>query len=94
MLEEGNKDDWFGSSFIVRLAWIAAIALTLFMVIELTSQKPLLNLRLLFRRNFGFGILANQRFWRVAHGFSLGYILPAYLYPHSRAITPSRSAWC
>src|SRR5215471_5835169 len=53
VLEEGNKDDWFGSPFIVRFAVIAAIALPLFVVIELTSKKPLLNLRLLFRRNFG-----------------------------------------
>ena len=59
VLEEGNKDDWFGSPFIVRLAVIAAVALTLFLAIELTAKKPLLNLRLLFRRNFGFGVLAN-----------------------------------
>ncbi len=77
VLEEGNKDDWFGSSFIVRLAWIAAIALTLFVVIELTSQKPLLNLRLLFRRNFGFGILANFLLGVALYGSV--YILPVYL---------------
>src|SRR5262249_43933903 len=59
VLEEGNKDDWFGSPFIVRLAVIAAISLTLFIVIELNTAKPLLNLRILFRRNFGFGSLAN-----------------------------------
>ena len=28
VLEEGNKDDWFGSAFIVRLSIIAAVALT------------------------------------------------------------------
>ena len=55
VLEEGNKDDWFGSPFIVRLSVIAAVALALFFWIELTSKKPLLNLRLLARRNFGFG---------------------------------------
>src|SRR5215475_14177213 len=32
VLEEGNKDDWFGSPFIVRLTWIAVVALTLFVV--------------------------------------------------------------
>src|SRR5258708_4932652 len=45
VLEEGNKDDWFGSPFIVRLAIIAAIALTLFVFVELTVRNPLLNLR-------------------------------------------------
>ena len=39
VLEEGNKDDWFGSPFIVRLSVIAAVALTLFLWIELTSQE-------------------------------------------------------
>src|SRR6516164_2479266 len=38
VLEEGNKDDWFGSPFIVRLSIIAVVALTLFVIIELTSK--------------------------------------------------------
>src|SRR5690349_6258908 len=39
VLEEGNKDDWFGSPFIVKLSVIAAVALTAFLIIELTVQK-------------------------------------------------------
>jgi MFS transporter, DHA2 family, multidrug resistance protein len=77
VLEEGNKDDWFGSPFIVRLSVIAAVALSLFLMIELTSNKPLLNLRLLFRRNFGFGILANFLLGVALYGSV--YILPVYL---------------
>src|ERR1700757_3557623 len=34
VLEEGNKDDWFGSPFIVKLAIVAAVGLTLFVVNE------------------------------------------------------------
>src|SRR5689334_17353819 len=77
VLEEGNKDDWFGSPFIARLALIAAIALTLFVAIELTTNKPLLNLRLLLRRNFGFGVLANFLLGVALYGSV--YILPVYL---------------
>jgi DHA2 family multidrug resistance protein len=77
VLEEGNKDDWFGSPFIVRLAVIAAVSLTVFLWIELTAKKPLLNLRLLFRRNFGFGILANFLLGIALYGSV--YILPVYL---------------
>jgi DHA2 family multidrug resistance protein len=77
VLEEGNKDDWFGSPFIVRLAVISAAALTLFVIIELTGKKPLLNLRLLLRRNFGFGLLANFLLGLALYGSV--YILPAYL---------------
>jgi len=77
VLEEGNKDDWFGSPFIVKLSIIAAIALALFLWIELTTEKPLLNLRLLFRRNFGFGIVANFLLGIALYGSV--YILPVYL---------------
>jgi DHA2 family multidrug resistance protein len=77
VLEEGNKDDWFGSPFIVKLAIVAAVSLTLFVVNELIVEKPLLRLRLLAQRNFGMGTLA-----AVFLGFGLFgsiYLLPAYL---------------
>ncbi|MGA7804537.1 DHA2 family efflux MFS transporter permease subunit [Bradyrhizobium sp.] len=77
VLEEGNKDDWFGSPFIVRLAVIAAVSLTLFIANELLVEKPLLRLRLLTQRDFGMGTLA-----AVFVGFALFgsiYLLPAYL---------------
>ena len=77
VLEEGNKDDWFGSTFIVRLSIIAAVALTLFLAIELTTRKPLLNLRLLARRNFGFGVLANFLLGVALYGSV--FIMPVYL---------------
>jgi DHA2 family multidrug resistance protein len=77
VLEEGNKDDWFGSPFIVKLAMVAAISLTLFVIIELTVEKPLIRLRLLAQRSFGFGTISS-----VFVGFALFgsvYLLPAYL---------------
>src|ERR1700739_365310 len=40
VLEEGNKDDWFSSPFIQRLAVIALVSLSLFIWIELTAAKP------------------------------------------------------
>jgi MFS transporter, DHA2 family, multidrug resistance protein len=77
VLEEGNKNDWFGSPYIVRLSVLAAIALALFVAIELTSAKPLLNLRLLLRRNFGLGIVANFLLGVALYGSV--FILPVYL---------------
>jgi MFS transporter, DHA2 family, multidrug resistance protein len=77
VLEEGNKDDWFGSPFIVKLALTAAISLSLFVWIELVVEKPLIRLRLLTQRSFGFGTLS-----AVFVGFALFgsvYLLPAYL---------------
>jgi DHA2 family multidrug resistance protein len=77
VLEEGNKEDWFGSQFIVRLSIIAAVSLTLFLVIELKTAHPLLNLRLLVRRNFGFGIVANFLLGIALYGSV--FVLPIYL---------------
>jgi len=77
VLEEGNKDDWFSSPFILRLAIVAVVSLSLFVWIELTIEKPLIRLRLLTQRNFGFGVIA-----MTMVGFALFgsvYILPAYL---------------
>ena len=77
VLEEGNKDDWFGSPFIVRLSVIAAVSLALCIWIELKAKNPLLNLRLLVRRNFGLGILANFLLGTALYGSV--FILPVYL---------------
>jgi MFS transporter, DHA2 family, multidrug resistance protein len=77
VLEEGNKDDWFGSQFIVRLSVVAAIALSLFVWIELTAQHPLLNLRLLRRRNFGLGSVSNVILGVALYGSV--FLLPNYL---------------
>jgi MFS transporter, DHA2 family, multidrug resistance protein len=77
VLEEGNKDDWFSSPFILRLAAVALVSLSLFVWIELSIEKPLIRLRLLKQRNFGFGTIAVTLL-----GFALFgsvYILPAYL---------------
>ena len=38
VLEEGNKDDWFFSPFILRLAIIATVFLVAFIGIELTVR--------------------------------------------------------
>jgi DHA2 family multidrug resistance protein len=77
VLEEGNKDDWFASPFILRLGIIALISLSLFVWIELAVEKPLIQLRLLKGRNYGFGVAS-----LTLVGFALFgsvYILPAYL---------------
>ena len=77
VLEEGNKDDWFSSPFILRLAAVALVSLLLFVWIELSIEKPLIRLRLLKQRNFGIGTIAVTLL-----GFALFgsvYILPAYL---------------
>lgn len=77
VLEEGNKDDWFGSAFITRLTIVAAVALIAFCVYELIHKHPLLHLRLFARRNFALGSLANFFFGFSMYGWV--YIVPVYL---------------
>lgn len=58
MLDKGKDLDWFGSSFIVALAVIAALGFCLFLAWELTEAHPVVDLHLFARRNFWTGTLA------------------------------------
>ena len=77
LLEEGTRDDWFGSSFIRWLTLIAVVALPLFVVWQLRAKKPVTDLRLYASRNFTLGSLINF----VLGGAMFGsiYLLPLYL---------------
>ncbi|MDE3054696.1 MAG: DHA2 family efflux MFS transporter permease subunit [Gemmatimonadota bacterium] len=52
MLEEGQQDDWFSSTFIVRLAVLAGVGMLLFVWRELVADRPAVDLRIL--RNLPF----------------------------------------
>jgi DHA2 family multidrug resistance protein len=77
VLEEGEKDDWFGSQFIVRLTIVTVVSLVTFVILQLVRKQPLLHLRLLARRNFGLGTIANFFFGLSMYGWI--YIVPLYL---------------
>jgi len=77
VLEEGNKDDWFGSPLIVRLAILAAVSLIAFIAIELSVARPLVRLRLFKGRNFAVGVAV---YLLIGYGlFGIIYVLPQYL---------------
>ena len=77
VLEEGNKDDWFGSPLIVRLAILSAACLTAFIAIELVVERPLVRLRLFKGRNFSVGVAV---YLLIGYGlFGIIYVLPQYL---------------
>ncbi len=58
LLDKGNQLDWFHSDTIVVLAVVAAVALAVFMIWELTDREPIVNFRLFLHRNFAAGTLA------------------------------------
>jgi DHA2 family multidrug resistance protein len=53
MLDKGEEDDWFGSGFIRFFAFVACASLVALVVWELRQKHPIVDLRLLGRRNFG-----------------------------------------
>ncbi len=54
-LEQGNDDDWFSSKLIVALALAAVVSLALFVVRELRSATPVVDLRVLRYRSLWAG---------------------------------------
>jgi len=52
VLDRGQIDDWFGSSFIVAFAAVSATALLLFIPWELNRPQPLIDIKMLTGRQF------------------------------------------
>ncbi|MDE5463591.1 DHA2 family multidrug resistance protein [Bradyrhizobium sp. RT6a] len=52
VLDEGQRNDWFGSNMIVFFAVLAAVSLLALIPWELTREDPIVDLRLLGRRQF------------------------------------------
>jgi DHA2 family multidrug resistance protein len=53
VLDEGQRDDWFASSFITTFAILSGTALVALVPWELTRKQPIIELRLLGHRQFG-----------------------------------------
>ncbi len=74
VLDDGNVYNWFASPLIVNLSLVAGLGLGGFVLWQFITPRPLVNLRLLGRRNFGLGTLSNGLM-----GFALyssAYLLP------------------
>ena len=55
VMDRGEDDDWFGSSFIVGMAILAAVGLVGAVVWLLNAKKPIVSLKVLGDRNFALG---------------------------------------
>src|SRR5438270_6956619 len=55
VLDKGQEDEWFASSFITGFAILSAAALIAFIIWELRSREPIVDLRVLVNRNFAVG---------------------------------------
>ena len=52
VLDKGQRDDWFASTFIIVFTVISAVALLALLVWELTHEEPIVDLPLLKDKNF------------------------------------------
>ena len=77
VLEEGNREEWFSSQFIIALSAISAVSLIYFVINELQHKKPLVNLRLLRDRQFALSCIAYLILGMALLGSI--YVLPLYL---------------
>jgi DHA2 family multidrug resistance protein len=57
VLDRGQEDDWFKSNLIIAFMLIAAAAFVFFVLWELTERDPIVDIRLLCRRQFGMSFL-------------------------------------
>ena len=57
ILDLGQQEDWFESPFILRTGLVAVAALVAFVIWELRSDEPIVNLRVLKNRNFAVGVM-------------------------------------
>ncbi len=76
-LEEGQRNDWLNSQEMATLAAIAAVSLSLFVLLQLSRDNPLINLRILANRNFGLASIASMGLGMGLYGSV--YALPLYL---------------
>jgi DHA2 family multidrug resistance protein len=53
VLDRGQEDDWFGSSFIITFAVICGLAFVLMIPWEVTRRNPVVDIRMLASRQFG-----------------------------------------
>jgi len=77
VLDKGQEDDWFSSAFITRALIVAVIALVAFVIWELRSREPIVNLRVLANRNFAVGTALIFAMGVVLYGTSA--LLPLFL---------------
>lgn len=77
VLDRGRRVDWFSSEFIIWLSVLSAITLTLFIIVELFSEHPIVNLRTF--KNYSFCIGNVVMFFVTCNLLASIVLLPIYL---------------
>jgi len=77
VLDKGEREDWFSSAFIVRLAIMSITSMIFLIYWELKTKHPVVDLRLFKERNYAAGVTIMFFFGFVLYGSIV--LLPLYL---------------
>jgi MFS transporter, DHA2 family, multidrug resistance protein len=77
VLDKGQREDWFSSTFITWLSFISISSLIMFVVVEFFTENPIVNLRTLRNISFSSGNLI--MFFVFFSLFGSIVLLPIYL---------------
>ena len=77
ILDKGQQEDWFESTWICWFAATSAIAFVAFVIRELTAKNPIVDLRVLKYRNFSTGLALITLIGIVLYGTTAA--LPIFL---------------
>jgi DHA2 family multidrug resistance protein len=77
VLDQGQREDWFSSSFITWLGYISISSLIMFILVEFFAENPIVNLRTFKNLSFSSGNII--MFFIFFNLFSSVVLLPIYL---------------
>jgi DHA2 family multidrug resistance protein len=77
LLERGERMDWFASREIITYAVVSVVSLTTFVWHELTTEHPVIDLRILGNRQFGTGAILAGILGLCL--YATVFVLPVYL---------------
>jgi DHA2 family multidrug resistance protein len=77
VLDKGQREDWFSSAYIITFAVLSVVALVALIPWELRREHPIVDLRLLGRRQFGASFVVMLTIGAIL--FSSTQILPQML---------------
>jgi DHA2 family multidrug resistance protein len=77
VLDKGQEEDWFGSTWITVVAVIAAVGIGIFVLHELRTHNPVVRLRVFKDRTYAAGVFLMTMLGFVLYGSML--LLPLFL---------------
>jgi MFS transporter, DHA2 family, multidrug resistance protein len=77
MLDKGQEEDWFGSHFILTLFILCVVGLVAFVIRELTTEHPVVQLKIFKNRTYSTGVFLMTVLGFVLYGSTV--LLPLWL---------------